>query len=82
MDIVLGIFGFMGGVILLLLNQNKKLRSDKKIADLKIEDSRLEEKGLQIKEEKAKLKKELDSPVEMKHFTDDDIESFWKGRKK
>jgi septal ring factor EnvC (AmiA/AmiB activator) len=81
MDILVGLFAVMGGAILLLLNQNKKLKSDKKLSDLKAEDAKLEGSQTSVKEEKDKLKKELNAPVKQEELSDSQIEDFWKGYK-
>ena len=55
------IIALLGGALLFLLKNNRKLRSDMKLKDLKEQDSILQKDQESIKIEKEKLKKELSS---------------------
>jgi len=83
MDLILSIFLVMGGAILALLKINKNLRSKNKLKDLEVEDAKLKTEQEFLKKQKDALKKELGKPkIESKDLSDQEIEEFWKNRKK
>lgn len=83
-EVIFGLITALIGAVFYLLNENGKLKSDKKLNDIKVEDAKLETKQEAIQEKKKELKdelKELDkAPKE--DLSDGEIEDFWKGYKK
>ena len=67
---------------LLILKQNSKLKSDKKLHDIEVKDIELKTQQESIQTEKEKIKEDLKSIEVIKDMSEDDIESFWKDRKK
>lgn len=68
--------------LLLVLKQNSKLKSDKKLHDIEVKDIELKTQQESIQTEKQKIKEDLKSIEVIKDMSEDDIESFWKDRKK
>jgi hypothetical protein len=68
--------------LLLILKQNSKLKSDKKLHDIEVKDTELKTQQESIQTEKQKIKEDLKSIEVIKDMSEDDIESFWKDRKK
>lgn len=68
--------------LLLILKQNSKLKSDKKLHDIEVKDIELKTQQESIQTEKEKIKEDLKSIEVIKDMSEDDIESFWKDRKK
>jgi|694.fasta_scaffold114932_5 hypothetical protein len=83
-EILIALATGVGAAILLIIKENKKLKSDKKIHDIEVKDAKLETKQEAIKQSKKELDKflkEVDKTV-MKDLSDKDIEDYWnKGKK-
>jgi hypothetical protein len=83
-EILLALATGVGAAIFLIIKQNQKLKSDKKLHDIEVEDAKLETKQESVKENKKKLNKHLediDKQV-MKDLSDKEIEDFWNKDKK
>lgn len=83
-EILIALATGVGAAILLIIKENKKLKSDKKLNDIKVEDAKLETKQESIKASKKELDKflkEIDKEV-MKDLSDKEVEDYWnKGKK-
>lgn len=83
-EILIALATGVGAAILLIIKENKKLKSDKKLSDIKVEDAKLETKQEAIKTSKKELDnflKEVDKKV-LKDLSDKEIEEYWnKGKK-
>lgn len=83
-EVIVGMVTVLVGAVIYLLDQNKNLKSDKKLSDIKVEDATLKTKQEQLATSKSDLKKqlkELDKHVS-EDLTDKEVEDFWKGYKK
>jgi len=83
-EILLALATGVGAAIFLIIKQNSKLKSDKKLHDIEVEDAKLETNQQTIKASKKELDKflkEVDKKV-MKDLSDKEIEEYWnKGKK-
>ena len=83
-EILLALATGVGAAIFLIIKQNSKLKSDKKLHDIEVEDAKLETNQETIKTSKKELDKflkEVDKKV-MKDLSDREIEDYWnKGKK-
>jgi hypothetical protein len=83
-EILLALATGVGAAIFLIIKQNSKLKSDKKLHDIEVEDAKLETNQETIKTSKKELDKflkEVDKKV-MKDLSDKEIEDYWnKGKK-
>jgi septal ring factor EnvC (AmiA/AmiB activator) len=83
-EILLALATGVGAAIFLIIKQNSKLKSEKKLHDIEVEDAKLETNQETIKTSKKQLDKflkEVDKQV-MKDLSDKEIEDYWnKGKK-
>ena len=68
--------------LFLILKENSKLKSDKKLHDVEVKDVGLKTQQESLQTEKQKIKEDLKSIEVVKDMSEDDSESFWKGRTK
>ncbi len=82
-QILLALFSGMGLAILLILKENKKLKSDKKLHDIEVEDAQLSANQKNIEDKKQEVKKELKEleKNQAPDLEDDKIEKYWNDKK-
>ena len=82
LEILIAVTTGVVAALLLILKENSKLKSDKKLHDVEVKDVGLKTQQESLQTEKQKIKEDLKSIEVVKDMSEDDIESFWKGRKK
>lgn len=82
LEILIAVTTGVVAALLLILKENSKLKSDKKLHDVEVKDVQLKTQQESLQTEKQKIKEDLKSIEVVKDMSEDDIESFWKGRKK
>ena len=82
LEILIAVTTGVVAALLLILKENSKLKSDKKLHDVEGKDVGLKTQQESLQTEKQKIKEDLKSIEVVKDMSEDDIESFWKGRKK
>lgn len=82
LEILIAVTTGVVAALLLILKENSKLKSNKKLHDVEVKDVQLKTQQESLQTEKQKIKEDLKSIEVVKDMSEDDIESFWKGRKK